>query len=58
MTHVCDTCGKNRRDIKDMGTDSNGDPDAPSMCFVCRVQWQQHRKSYNFATGRYERENS
>lgn len=53
----CDTCNKDRRDLKDMGRDSNGDPDAPSMCFLCRVQWQQHSKVYNFTTGRYEREN-
>ncbi len=37
LTH-CDGCGKDRRDVKAMGRDSNGAPDAPDYCFVCRVE--------------------
>lgn len=32
----CDVCGKFRRDLKSMGRDGNGEPDAPDMCFFCR----------------------
>lgn len=37
-TQTCDTCGRERKDIKSMGRDDNGDPDAPDMCFFCRKE--------------------
>jgi hypothetical protein len=39
----CDCCGKQRRDVQSMGRDSNGDPDAPDMCFLCRKEWERQR---------------
>jgi hypothetical protein len=35
-THLCDGCNKQRRDVKSVGRDSNGEPDAPDLCFFCR----------------------
>ncbi len=35
---TCDGCGKQRRDIRSCGRDSNGDADAPDLCFICRVE--------------------
>jgi hypothetical protein len=32
----CNGCDKRRRDVKSIGKDSNGDPDAPDLCFTCR----------------------
>ena len=40
---TCDGCGKQRRDVQSVGRDSNGDPDAPDMCFLCRVEWTRGR---------------
>ena len=34
----CDGCGKIRSDVRSVGRDANGDPDAPDLCFVCRVE--------------------
>jgi hypothetical protein len=34
--HLCDGCGKLSRDVRSVGRDSNGDPDAPDLCFFCR----------------------
>lgn len=39
----CDGCGKERRDVKAMGKDANGDPDAPDLCFICRKEMAKHR---------------
>ena len=39
----CDGCGKPRRDVKACGRDSNGDPDSPDLCFVCRKEAQRGR---------------
>lgn len=41
--NTCDSCGKKRRDVKSVGRDSNGDPDAPDMCFVCRKELDRGR---------------
>jgi hypothetical protein len=35
-THTCDGCAKPSRDVRSVGRDSNGDPDAPDLCFFCR----------------------
>jgi hypothetical protein len=39
----CDGCGKQRRDVRSCGRDSNGDPDAPDLCFLCRVEGERGR---------------
>lgn len=51
-THTCDGCGKQRRDVKSCGRDSNGDPDAPDLCFLCRKQGER-RKVWSFKDNRY-----
>lgn len=48
----CDTCNKNRYDVKSMGRDYNGAPDAPDMCFICRVEYDRGRV-YNNVLCRY-----
>lgn len=50
--HYCDTCGKLRKDIKSMGRDSSGYPDAPDMCFLCRKEYQRG-KVYDRKAKRY-----
>lgn len=32
----CDGCHMDRPDIRSVGRDANGDPDAPDLCGVCR----------------------
>lgn len=49
---LCDTCGKDRRDVQSMGRDSNGDPDAPDMCFLCRKEMER-RRVWDRKLGRY-----
>jgi hypothetical protein len=34
----CDGCQRERSDVKSVGRDSNGDPDAPDYCFICRKE--------------------
>lgn len=51
MNH-CDTCGKMRNDVIACGKDSNGDPDAPDMCVICRKEWERNRE-YCFKTKKY-----
>lgn len=51
MAH-CDGCGKDRRDVKTCGRDSNGDPDAPDLCFICRKEGER-RRVYDFKLKRY-----
>lgn len=46
----CDGCGKERRDVRSCGRDSNGDPDAPDLCFLCRVEGERGRVYHD---GRY-----
>jgi len=52
MKHRCDGCGKERLDVRSIGRDSNGDPDAPDMCFICRKEgergsvWNDKVKGY------------
>lgn len=46
----CDGCCKKRRDVKTVGKDSNGDPDAPDLCFLCRKEgkrgkWWDHKQN-------------
>jgi len=56
MKGYCDTCQReNRSDIISMGKDANGDPDAPDMCFICRVEYSRKR-IYNKETKKYIRE--
>lgn len=40
---TCDGCNKNRRDVRSCGRDSNGDPDAPDLCFLCRREAKKGR---------------
>jgi len=54
MSGYCDGCGKDRRDVRSCGRDANGDPDAPDMCFLCRVEWHRGR-IYDRRAGRYVR---
>jgi hypothetical protein len=49
----CDGCNKERRDIQSMGRDSNGDPDAPDLCFICRKEASRSR-AYNHTSKAYE----
>lgn len=49
---TCDGCNKERRDVQSCGTDANGDPDAPDLCFVCRKEGERGRV-YDRETGRY-----
>jgi len=49
----CDGCGKDRRDVKAVGCDYNGDPDAPALCFVCRTEAERGRE-YDKKTLRYK----
>ena len=46
MKECCDGCGKERTDIRSCGRDSNGDPDAPDLCFICRKEGERGRR-YN-----------
>ena len=43
MKHTCDGCDKKRSDVRSIGRDSNGDPDAPDMCFICRQEGKRGR---------------
>lgn len=40
----CDGCGKLRSDVRSVGRDYNGDPDAPSLCFLCRKESERGRE--------------
>lgn len=48
----CDGCGKHRRDVRSCGRDSNGAPDAPDLCFICRAEGTRGR-TYDRAAGCY-----
>ena len=50
--HTCDGCGKNRSDVRTMGTDVDGTPDGPDMCFICRKEMERGRL-YDSRTGKY-----
>ncbi len=39
----CDGCGKDRSDVRSVGRDYNGDPDAPDLCFICRKEGERGR---------------
>jgi hypothetical protein len=39
--HTCDGCGKLRTDVRSVGRDYNGDPDAPDLCFICRKEGER-----------------
>lgn len=52
MKHYCDGCGKMRSDVRLCGRDSNGDPDVPDLCFLCRVEGAKGRV-YSFVHQRY-----
>jgi hypothetical protein len=45
--YPCDGCDKERGDVRSVGRDYNGDPDAPSLCFVCRKEWEERRRVYD-----------
>jgi len=54
MTHKghCDGCDKDRSDVRSCGRDSNGDPDAPDLCFLCRKEGERG-KVYDCKKQRY-----
>ena len=54
-TSTCDGCDKERRDVKACGKDSNGDPDAPVLCFFCRKEATRNRV-WDRALGKYVHE--
>ena len=39
----CDGCQRDRHDVQSCGRDANGDPDAPDLCFICRVEDRRGR---------------
>lgn len=39
----CDGCGRLSRSVESCGQDTNGDPDAPDLCFLCRVEEKRGR---------------
>jgi hypothetical protein len=49
---TCDGCNKERRDVRSCGHDTNGDPEAPDLCFLCRVEYERGRE-YDPRRGRY-----
>ncbi len=51
----CDGCGKMRRDVISCGRDSNGEPDSPDFCFICRIE-SQRGKFYDKKLSKYTRE--
>lgn len=51
----CDGCGKDRTDVISCGRDSNGDPDAPDLCFLCRKEGARHRR-FDTKVGKYVHE--
>jgi hypothetical protein len=51
--HLCDGCDKMRSDVRSMGRDSNGGPDAPDLCFVCRKEGERGRL-YDTLSQRYK----
>lgn len=48
----CDGCDKARRDVRAVGRDANGDPDAPDLCFLCRREASRGR-AWDRETGSY-----
>ena len=50
----CEGCQKNRRDVQSCGRDSNGDVDAPDLCFICRKE-ASRGKAFDTNTNRYIR---
>lgn len=42
-TAHCDGCNQTRSDVRSVGRDDNGDPDAPDMCFLCRKELARGR---------------
>jgi hypothetical protein len=53
-THQCDGCDEARRDVKSVGVDGNGEPDAPDLCFLCRKEAERGR-IFDTRTKRYVR---
>ena len=49
---TCDGCQKERGDVRSCGKDSNGDPDAPDLCFLCRMEGVKGRV-YDVARQQY-----
>jgi len=49
---TCDGCNKERNDVHSMGSDSNGAPDSPDLCFICRKESKRGRV-YNRDLKRY-----
>lgn len=50
--YLCDGCQKQRRDVQSCGRDSDGTPDAPDLCFLCRKENERGRV-YSIELGRY-----
>lgn len=47
----CDGCDRVRRDVRSVGKDSNGEPDAPDYCFLCRKENARGRRWSNKVNG-------
>jgi hypothetical protein len=48
----CDGCHKERKNVISCGRDSNGDPDAPDLCFICRKEAEKFR-CWSHKAGKY-----
>jgi len=42
-TKHCDMCNKEHHDVKSLGVDADGMPDAPDACFLCRKEMERHQ---------------
>jgi hypothetical protein len=42
-TILCDGYHKMRRNVRSVGRDANGEPDAPDLCFLCRKESDRGR---------------
>lgn len=51
MKHRCDGCDKIRSDVRSVGKDGNGEPDAPDYCFICRKEASRGRRWDSKAEG-------
>ena len=52
MKGYCDCCGKQRSNVVACGRDSNGDPEAPDACFICRKEFER-RRVYSRKSNKY-----
>lgn len=48
----CDLCKKNRKSVRSVGRDLNGDLDAPDVCFICEREHSRGR-IFSASVGKY-----